>query len=157
MKPTWAQSAFFVGVFFWLAILQAFLLSYLSKGSSFACNGGAAWPLSLLAFPGSGPATLFVTLLLFYCAWKALASENFERKSKEHSSEPFLWAMIVGTGASHSLERLSSGCILDYWHIEIVSKGIYFNLGDVSLAVATATLIALWLCRYRKKWGKLCL
>ena len=129
-----------------LGILQSFLRWHVGRNQFTVCNASGAWPLSLPLL-GSGILTLCCTLLLALWAWKSLRDLSLEKRTF------FLvgwWALILATGLSHALERLTSGCIIDYWTLVFFSIQFSFNLGDVALTVSVLSLSTLWLWELQK-------
>lgn len=118
------------------------MLGYLTVASAFTCNSGGAWPFSELPLLGNGLLTVFLTLILGYWAWQTLKNESVETAANRFAIGA--WALIVGSGLSHAIERLSGECVLDYWHFGLVDPGFYFNLGDLSLTMGVIYLIVLW-------------
>jgi lipoprotein signal peptidase len=133
------------GVFFWVAVLQGIMLGYLSVSPLFVCNASGAWPFSQLSFLGGSILTLIFTAIVAFWSWKALAQTLLNQW------QTFFWAIIVATGLSHSLERLSSQCVLDYWQLGAFGQNIHFNLGDVSLTVGVVFFIGYWVWEHKYK------
>ncbi len=129
-------------MFFWVVVLQGVMLWSINSSYWFICNGGGAWPFSELPLLGGTFLTLFVTALILFWAWKALAREDTEKGIPYRA---FLWALLGAAGLSHTLERASSQCIVDYWPLPFFGSPFYFNLGDLSLTFGTLFLIGLWL------------
>src|SRR6187549_3730729 len=113
VKPTRSQFYFLGGVFFWVSVLQGVMLWYLNTALSAICNAKGAWPFSHLPFLGGSILTVALTVGIALGAWHVLQAEN--ESSKRGACQAFFWALIVGSGLSHAVERLSSECVLDYW------------------------------------------
>lgn len=139
MKPTRSQLYFLAGIFLWLGVLQIVMLGYLAFSSSVACNSLGAWPLPDLPFLGNGFITFIFTLGLGIAGWQMIKPESDQRVFTGFTIGA--WALIVGSGLSHTLERLASGCVLDYWYFHLGKVGFYFNLGDAALTGAVVFLI----------------
>lgn len=148
VKPTRAQIQFLITTLLWLAVLQSTVLWYISQAESFICNGNGAWPLSSVPFLGNGIITLSVSIFVIWWAWRTLQGE--QQKIGKYAPSPFLWALLVATGISHAIERITSQCVLDYWQLPLPLTNIHFNLGDVSLTLGVILLGALWLAARKK-------
>lgn len=147
MKPARFQIQFLVWVLVWTVLLQGIMLWYLSTTLLFVCNSAGPWPLSAIPVLGSYILTFLLAFGLSFWAWKSLAVP-----SPLQSFNVIWWALIVGSGVSHTLERLTSNCVLDYWHLSFVEKTLHFNLGDVSLTIGAIALVSSWLWEYRRKF-----
>lgn len=141
VKYTRSQLYFLGGVFFWVGFLQAVMLWHLSSPFTI-CNANGAWPFSDFVILGGSILTGFLTTVVALWAWKSLATKSEIPSFARY--QPFFWALIVGTGLSHFIERVSSECVLDYWHINLLSNNLHFNLGDVSLTVGVLFFIGYW-------------
>ncbi len=142
VKYTRSQLYFLGGVFFWVGFLQTVMLWHLSAPFTI-CNAHGAWPLSDFVFLGGSVLTGFLTIAVAIWAWKSLAIKGEIAPLDQY--QPFFWALIVGTGLSHFIERVSSECVLDYWHIIFLNNSLHFNLGDVSLTIGVLFFIGYWL------------
>jgi lipoprotein signal peptidase len=125
------------------------MLWYLGTSLLAVCNAGGAWPFSQLPFLGGSILTFIFTGTVAFFGWKALARES--QNLPLVGWQKFFWAMIVAAGLSHSLERFSSQCVLDYWHLGALGHNIHFNLGDVSLTVGVVFFIGYWFWEYKHK------
>jgi lipoprotein signal peptidase len=127
MSVTEGQRHYLAALLVWLVALQGVMFWYLVSDKDTVCNSFSAWPLH---FTGSFLITAFVTLLVGLFSWKRLAQSSS-------------WQEVIGLGAvtaagvSHTLERATSGCVLDYWPLPLPGVNhVFFNLGDLSLFLA---------------------
>lgn len=148
MKPARSQVQFLGGVVLWIVILQGVMLWHLQIPFLFVCNSNGAWPLSHLPVLGNAALVLLLALGLCYWAWKSIGNTQ---KVRNISFEALAWALVVGSGFSHALERLTSDCVLDYWQLTLFGKTVHFNLGDLALTVGVLFLMRAWLWAYRRK------
>jgi lipoprotein signal peptidase len=107
-----------------LVILQGVMLLYLSYSEKVVCNSFSAWPLN---FTGSFFITGFTTLIIAIFFWRRLSQNALWQ-------EAVALGVLTAVGVSHTVERASSGCVLDYWPLPVVNH-VYFNLGDLSLTL----------------------
>jgi lipoprotein signal peptidase len=131
MSVTEGQRHYLQSTLAWLLVLQACMFGYLVYSPLTVCNSLTAWPLQ---FTGSFLLTGIVTLLVVGFAWKKLAE-------KKTWPEMIGLAIFTAVGISHTLERVSSGCVLDYWLLPIPDTPIFVNLGDVSLFIGVVILV----------------
>lgn len=136
MTQLTARTKLFLAIIFGVGLLQAVLLWHIQYDESFICNGLAAWPLHALPFLGSVIITLVFTLLVFFWAWKEVLCAS--------GGEILCWALILSAGVSHTLEKLTGQCVLDYWRFSSMGKGLFFNLGDIFLTFGFLGIAMYW-------------
>lgn len=125
------------------------MLWYLSTSPFTVCNGDGAWPFSGVPFLGGALLTLAFTLGIAWWSWRVLSKESLILPFR--TGQTLFLALVVATGFSHSLERFSSQCVLDYWTLPLFWQNIHFNLGDVSLTIGVAFFIGYWWWEYKHK------
>jgi lipoprotein signal peptidase len=114
-----------------IVILQGFL-AFFSLSPNAVCNDALAWPLTELRVTIHGLVTGVMTGALFFWAWKSIGQNPTSKIL------PLVWAFVLSAGVSHTVERLVSECVLDYWHFPPLP--FWFNVGDVFLAAGAVGL-----------------
>lgn len=102
-----------------------------------------AYLFRMLTVPGSFPVYLEQKLNCSYQEYSFLAAAfmffvlalffKHVRNFIRGRADAVVAGMILGGGAFHAMERLMTGCVIDYFNF----AGLYFNISDVLITLST--------------------